>query len=409
MIDLELELSPEDAAFRDEVRAFLAARFTPELREEAARQTGIFANGDLAKRWHKILYEQGWAAPKWPKEFGGAGFTPTQEYIFAVECAAARTPSLPGMSITMCGPVIMKYGTPEQQAFFLPRMLSGEHYWCQGYSEPQAGSDLASLRCRADRDGDDYVINGQKLWTTHAHYANWIFVLVRTRQDGPPQAGISFVVMPMDTPGITVRPVISMSGEHEVNEVFFDDVRVPVANRIGEENKGWSIAKFLLLNERGGGSASTYLKSNLSNLRNIVDSMKDSAEDPMKRAAFRRRLVEVEIDILAIESAEHEAISAMSSGEAVLDDAMASISKLKVSETIQEIAELGVEAIGQYGMIDQKEALFGDTQARGWGPEAALTPVARYLNSRPFTIFGGSSEVQRNILARLALGLPPQS
>jgi len=409
MIDLELTLSPEDAAFREEVRAFLAKKFTPELREEAERQTGIFAHGDLSKRWHKILYEQGWVAPKWPKKFGGAGFTPTQEYIFAMECSAARTPSLPGMGITMCGPVIMKYGTPEQQQFFLPRILSGEHYWCQGYSEPQSGSDLASLRCRADRDGDDYVINGQKLWTTHAHHANWIFALVRTRQDGPPQGGISFVVLPMSTPGVTVRPVISMSGEHEVNEVFFDDARVPIGNCIGEENKGWTVAKFLLLNERGGGSASTYLKSNLAILRNIVGSMKGSGDDPMQRSAFRRRLVEVEIDILAIESAEHESISAMSRGDAVLDDAMASISKLKVSETIQKIAELGVEAIGQYGMIDQKEALYGDQQVRVVGPATALTPVARYLNSRPFTIFGGSSEVQRNILARLALNLPPQA
>jgi alkylation response protein AidB-like acyl-CoA dehydrogenase len=409
MIDLELTLSPEDETFRGQVRAFLAAKFTAELYEEAERQTGIFANGHLAKRWHKILYEQGWVAPKWPKEFGGAGFTPTQEYIFAMECAAAGTPSLPGMGITMCGPVIMKYGTTEQQEFFLPRILSGEHYWCQGYSEPQSGSDLASLRCRADRDGEDYVINGQKLWTTHAHYANWIFALVRTRQDGPSQAGISFIVLPMDTPGVTVRPVISMSGEHEVNEVFFDDARVPVANRIGEEHKGWTVAKFLLLNERGGGSASNYLKSNLANLRNIVRSMKGSADDPMKRPAFRRRLVEIEIDILAIESAEHESISAMSRGETVLDDSMASISKLKVSETIQQIAELGVEAIGQYGMIDQREALYGHEQVRGIGPPSVLTPVARYLNSRPFTIFGGSSEVQRNILARLALGLPPQA
>lgn len=409
MINLELTLSPEDAAFREEVRAFLATKFTPDLREEADRQTGIFAHGDLAKRWHKILYEQGWVAPQWPKEYGGAGFTPTQEYIFAVECATEGTPTLPSTGITMCGPVIMKFGTQEQKDFFLPRMLSGEHYWCQGYSEPQSGSDLASLRCRADRDGDDYVINGQKLWTTHAHHANWIFALVRTRQDGPKQAGISFVLLPMNTPGVTVRPVLSMSGEHEVNEVFFDDARVPIANRIGEENQGWTVAKYLLVHERGGGSAATYLKSRFNDLLKVIRSMKDSSDDPMVRATFRRRLAELEIDILCIESAEHEAIAAMSRGDAVLDDTMASISKLKMSETIQRMAEIGVEAIGQYGMIDQREALYGDEQVRGIGPASALTPVARYLNSRPFTIFGGSSEVQRNILARLALGLPAQA
>ncbi|MDB5425244.1 MAG: acyl-CoA dehydrogenase [Phenylobacterium sp.] len=403
MISLDLALTPEETAFRAEVRAFLAEKFTSELRLEAERQTGVFANGDLSRRWHRILYERGWAAPNWPKRFGGAEFSATEQYIFSVECAAAGTPALPGMAITMCGPVIMRYGTPEQQAFFLPRILSGEHYWCQGYSEPQSGSDLASLRCRADRDGDHYVVSGQKLWTTHAQYANWMFMLVRTDHEGPPQAGISFIVLPMDTPGITVRPILSMSGEHEVNEVFFDDVRVPVANLIGEENKGWSVAKFLLLNERGGGSAATYLKSTLTQLRRVLASSEGGFRNALKRPAFRRRLAEVEIDILAIESAEHAAILALSKGEATLDDAMASIQKLKTSEALQEISELEVEAIGQYALADQAPALFGD--AEGVGPARALTPVAHYLNLRAFTIFGGSSEVQRNILARTALGL----
>ncbi|MDB5430879.1 MAG: Acyl-CoA dehydrogenase [Caulobacter sp.] len=405
MISLDMALSPEDAAFRDEVRAFLAEKFTPELREEAEHQIGIFADGSLSKRWHRILYEQGWVAPNWPKRFGGAEFTATQQYIFSVECAAAGTPALPGMAITMCGPVIMRYGTPQQQDFFLPAILSGEHYWCQGYSEPQSGSDLASLRCRADRVGDDYVINGQKIWTTHAQYANWIFMLVRTSQEGAPQAGISFIVLPMDTPGITVRPIISMSGEHEVNEVFFDNVTVPVGNLIGEENKGWSVAKFLLLNERGGGSAATYLKSNLTQLRRVLASDEGGFSAMAKHPAFRRKLAELEIDILAIECSERAGIQALSRGEAVLDDAMASIQKLKTSEALQKISELGVEAIGQYAMANQGPALFGAGNAPVVGPARALTPVATYLNMRAFTIFGGSSEVQRNILARTALRL----
>jgi alkylation response protein AidB-like acyl-CoA dehydrogenase len=405
MISLDLALTPEETAFRAEVRAFLAEKFTSELRLEAERQTGVFANGDLSRRWHRILYERGWAAPNWPKRFGGAEFSATEQYIFSVECAAAGTPALPGMAITMCGPVIMRYGTPQQQDFFLPAILSGEHYWCQGYSEPQSGSDLASLRCRADRVGDDYVINGQKIWTTHAQYANWIFMLVRTSQEGAPQAGISFIVLPMDTPGITVRPIISMSGEHEVNEVFFDNVTVPVGNLIGEENKGWSVAKFLLLNERGGGSAATYLKSNLTQLRRVLASDEGGFSAMAKRPAFRRKLAELEIDILAIECSERAGIQALSRGEAVLDDAMASIQKLKTSEALQKISELGVEAIGQYAMANQGPALFGAGNAPVVGPARALTPVATYLNMRAFTIFGGSSEVQRNILARTALRL----
>ena len=238
-------LSPEDLAFRDEVRTFLDAKFSPELRELSARQAGVFAEGELARRWHRILYEQGWIAPLWPTEYGGTGWTGAQREIFQAECAKVGTPSLPAMGLSLCAPVIMKFGSEAQKAYFLPRILSNEHYWCQGYSEPQSGSDLASLQTRAMRDGADYVVNGSKIWTTHAHYANWIFLLVRTSTEGKQQQGISFLVSPMDAPGITVRPIISMSGDHEVNQVFFDNVRIPVANRMGEENQGWTVAKYL--------------------------------------------------------------------------------------------------------------------------------------------------------------------
>jgi acyl-CoA dehydrogenase len=405
MIKLEMDLTPEDGEFRSEVRTFLDENFTADLREEARRQTGVFAHGDLARRWHRILYERGWIAPAWPREFGGAEFTHTQQYLFSLECADAGTPALPLFGLHMCGPVIMRYGTPEQRDFFLPRILSGEHYWCQGYSEPQAGSDLAAVRCRAVRDGDHYVVNGQKIWTTHAHFANWIFMLVRTGTEEPPQAGISFIVTPMDTPGITVRPILSMSGEHEVNEVFFDDVRVPVANLVGEENKGWSVAKFLLLNERGGSSAVVPLKSAMARLRDLLEPGAGRFTEALRSSAFRQRLAELEIDMLAIEVSERIAVAAVASGAANLDDAMASIQKLRVTETLQKITELTVEAIGPYALADQSNALFGDGRGGSIAPNAALTPVAHYLNMRACTIFGGSSEIQRNILARAALGL----
>src|SRR5437764_2585735 len=263
----DMDAARDDLAFREEVRSFLEAALTPDIRTAQARQAGVFSEGELCRRWHKVLYEQGWVAPSWPAEYGGPGWSPMQRFIFADECARANAPVLPAMGLQMCGPVLMRYGTPEQKAFFLPRMLSGEHYWCQGYSEPQSGSDLASLQTRAVRDGDDYVVSGTKLWTTHAHFANWMFLLVRTDPDVKPQAGISFLLTPMDAPGLSVRPIISISGEHEINQVFFDDVRVPAANLVGEENQGWSVAKYLLEFERGAGAQAARLKTMLDGAR----------------------------------------------------------------------------------------------------------------------------------------------
>ncbi len=404
MIDIELELSPEDSAFREDVRAFLAEKFTPELRREAELQTGVFADGALSAKWHRILFERGWAAPGWPKAHGGAGFNATQQYIFNDECARAGTPNLPVAGVRLCGPVLIEFGTPEQKDFFLPRILSGEHVWCQGYSEPQAGSDLAALECKAHRDGDEYVINGQKTWTTHAQFADWIFVLVRTSREGPRQAGISFLLVPMDAPGLSVRPIVSMSGEHEVNEVFFDDVRVPVSNLVGEENKGWNVAKFLLVNERGSGSGAAYLKNALGMLGKIIADdgpFSGAACDPV----FAGRLAEIEIEVAALEQSEHSLLEAITRGETARGHTLASIHKLHVSQIMQAITELEVDAIGAFAQIDQAPVLFGHGEASAQVPPRALTPVAHYLNMRAITIFGGSSEVQRNILARAALGL----
>jgi len=400
----EEPLSPEDAAFRDEVRAFLDDKFDPELRAQTSRQAGVFAEDCVARRWHKALAEKGWSAPSWPKAYGGPGWTARQREIFAIECARVGTPALPSMGITLCGPVIMRYGTDEQKAYFLPRMLSGEHVWCQGYSEPQSGSDLSSLQTRAVRDGDDYVVNGTKIWTTNAHNADWIFMLVRTAATGRQQAGISFLVSPMNAPGITVRPILSTSGEHELNQLFFDNLRVPVANRMGAENDGWTVAKYLLEFERGGGSLGVGLRVGMEKVKAMAareSSGRDGSllEDP----DFRRKTAAMEIDMVTADWTDLRLSSNAAVGQSVGGTA-ASIKKLLASRRSQDIAELAVEVLGNYAAPDQRRALGAYPQERPIGPDYAATPTARHINNRASTVYGGSSEVQYNILARL-LGL----
>ena len=402
-------LAAEDLAFREEVRAFLDEKLTPELRAANARQAGVFAEAELNRAWHAILYAKGWIAPSWPRQYGGAGWTPIQRHIFADECAKANAPVIPAMGLQMCGPVLMKYGTPEQKAFFLPRMLSGEHYWCQGYSEPQSGSDLASLKTRAVRDGDDYVVEGTKLWTTHAHFANWMFLLVRTAADVKPQAGITFLLTPMDAPGISVQPIFSISGEHEVNQVFFDSVRVPVTNRVGDENQGWTVAKALLEFERGGGVMGSRLIKMVNEARRIAQTHggEGGATSPSLWASspdFRRRLLELEMEVTGVDYTERM-VAAQLSGGRDIGDATASVLKLTVSQLLQRATELTVEALGVYATPDQRGALGHGANSPPVGPDYAVTPTAKYLNSRAATIYGGSSEVQHNILARAVLGL----
>ena len=399
------DLSSQDAAFRDEVRRFLDERFTQDLRNQSAMQSGVFAHAELNRRWHRILFEKGWVAPSWPVEYGGPGWSVVQRYIFETECAVAGTPTLPAMGLRMCGPVLMHYGSSEQKSFFLPRMLSGEHYWCQGYSEPGAGSDLASLATRAVRDADHYVVNGTKIWTTHAHFANWIFLLVRTDPNAKPQKGISFLLAPMNTPGITVKPIITIAGEHEVNQVYFDDVRVPVGNLVGPENEGWTVAKYLLEFERGGGSAAAGLMASLRRLRAILSMETDGNGDKLSSDPyFRQGLAELESQVMAIDTLERNVIAELSVGRSV-GDSIASLKKLNASETGQKINTLAMEAIGYYATADQRVALAFGSNENPIGPGYGATLTARYLNNRASTVFGGSSEVQRNILARTVLGL----
>jgi acyl-CoA dehydrogenase len=396
---MDLNLSPEDQAFRDEVRARIAGKFTPELRAAAARQSGVIAEPEMSRRWQKVLHELGWVALGWPSQYGGPGYTPVQRYIVESELAEAGAPGFAGMGVQMCGPVLMGFGTEEQKAYFLPKMLSGEHYWCQGYSEPGSGSDLASLQTRAVRVGDDYVVDGTKIWTTHAHVADWIFLLVRTSSEGRPQTGITFLLVDMKSPGISVSPIITLAGEHEVNQVFFDNVRVPLKNRVGEENQGWTVAKYLLEFERGSCHAPG-LRAAARRLRAMAE-----AEDGLwGDADFRRKLAELEVDIEAIAITEQRIISQSSTGKNV-GDAVASMLKLKGTETMQRVTTLAMEAIGRYAAADQRAALGYGANAAPVGPEHARTPTAKYLNMRAASIFGGTSEVQHNIMARAVLGL----
>lgn len=400
---MNLTFSDEDERFRAQVREFFAEHLTDDMREAAARVTTVFADKDLAMRWQRVLAEKGWAAPAWPVEFGGPGWTVTQKYIFAEESARAGAPGLIPLGLRMLAPVLFKYGTPEQQAYYLPRILSGEHYWCQGYSEPGAGSDLSSLRTRAVKDGDDYVVNGSKIWTTHAHFADHIFCLVRTDDSGRPQTGITFLLIPLTTPGITVEPILTLAGDHEVNQVFFNDVRVPQANRVGPENEGWTVAKYLLEFERGGGGSAPRLLVALDELRAIACKERTDGGALIDDPDFRRRLSTIEIELSALEFAELATLARMSRGES--PGAGSSLAKNTSVAIEQALTTQKLEAIGYYALPHANEISLGDANEPWVGPDYSETVTARYLNARAASIFGGSAEVQKNIIAKAVLGL----
>lgn len=389
--------------FRDEVKRFLADNLTSDLIRAGQLTTSVFSDFRAALAWQKKLHAQGWVAPDWPEEYGGPGWDIQQRYIFQEECKLANAPSLVMMGIQMLGPMLMHYGTEEQKAFYLPRMLSGEHIWCQGYSEPGAGSDLASLKTSAVRDGDHYVINGTKIWTSMAHHANQIFCLVRTDKDVKPQAGISFLLMELDTPGITVTEIVSLDGQVEQCQVFFDDVRVPVSNLVGEENDGWAVAKFLLEFERGGHNFTIDVKKQMEKIRRQASQSpwRDTtrAADPV----FQHRLAEAEIEAMALEQAELRIKGAFSAGEN--PGALSSLVKIVGTELGQRLNELSIDLVGPAAAPMAIEAL--DPQFEGEAPMAdhALTAMAEYINNRAATIYGGTAEIQRTIIAKKVLGL----
>lgn len=400
---MNLDLSADELAFRDEVRAFLDEHLPADLRKAGRRATSVFIDKRFSLAWQKILHTRGWVAPSWPKAYGGPGWNEMQRYIFAAECARAGAPSLAPMGLKMVGPVIMGYGTAEQKAHYLPRILSGEDYWCQGYSEPQAGSDLAALQLQARRDGDDYVLSGSKLWTTHAHWANRMFCLVRTENAGKPQKGITFLLLDMKSPGISVKPIVTLAGEHEVNQVFFDEVRVPVANRVGEENDGWTVAKYLLEFERGGGSAAG-LKVGLGRLTAMARAERSDGGGPLiEDPGYRSRLAAASVAVEAIEMTEHRVLAALAAGGA--PGPASSMLKAQGTEAMQRLDELAIEGVAHYAGVDQIEARAADANVDFVGPEHGLTSMARYLNNRAASIYGGSNEIQRDIMARLVLGL----
>ena len=367
------------AEFRAEVRDFLDANLTPQLREGAARATSVFVDPSVTLPWQAILHARGWAAPDWPAQYGGPGWDDMQRYVFAAECARAGAPGLAPMGLKMVAPVIMHYGTAEQKAHYLPRILAGQDYWCQGFSEPGAGSDLASLQLKATPDGADYVLNGSKIWTTHAHFANRMFCLVRTTSEGKPQAGISFLLLDMNTPGITVKPIRTLGGDHEFNQVFFDDVRVPQANRLGAENEGWSVAKHLLTFERGGKYAPP-----------LIERLEKLRRREGLDAVLSARLTREAVSLRALQALEMKAMRGAGGSPALY----ASVLKVLGTEAMQRIDVLACEIEGPEGW------------ARGDGQTRADLAVAvpRYLNDRAASIYAGSNEIQRDLISRLVLG-----
>ena len=398
---MDIDFSDAELAFREEVRTFVGENLPSEISERIAQ--GIEMRREDYDRWHKILYAKGWVAPGWPVEYGGTGWTPVERYIFDEELAAASAPRVMPFGVSMVAPVIYTFGNEAQKAHYLPRILSNEDWWCQGYSEPGSGSDLASLRTRAVRDGDHYVVNGQKTWTTTAHWAEWIFCLVRTSTEGKRQEGISFLLIDMKTPGVSVRPIITIDGGHEVNDVFLEDVRVPAENLIGEENKGWTYAKFLLSHERAGIADVGRSKKQIAKLKAIAAAEQSNGAPLAEDKRFRDKISELEIDLMAVEFTELRALSKAAAGKPPGPEA--NLLKIRGTEVQQRITELTLEAIGYYANPYVPDALKDGWNEDPIGPEYAAPIAPRYFNWRKASIYGGSNEIQKGIIAKMVLGL----
>ena len=392
---MDLNFTPEEIAFRHEIRQWVAANLPKDISEKV--HNAFRLSRDDMQRWAKILGKKGWLGYGWPKEFGGPGWNAIQRHLFEEECALAGAPRIIPFGPVMVAPVIMAFGSPEQQKRHLPGIMSGEVWWSQGYSEPGSGSDLASLKTRAERRGDKYVVNGQKTWTTLGQYGDWIFCLVRTDTSGKPQTGISFLLIDMKSPGITVRPIITLDGEHEVNEVFFDNVEVPAENLVGEENKGWTYAKYLLAHERTNIADVNRAKRELERLKRIAQ-----AEGVYEDARFRDQIALLEVDIVALEMMVLRVLSAEQGGKKQLD--VAGLLKIRGSEIQQRYTELMMLAAGPYSLPFVPEAMEAGWQGDFVGPAYLAPLAATYFNYRKTTIYGGSNEVQRNIVAQTVLG-----
>jgi alkylation response protein AidB-like acyl-CoA dehydrogenase len=396
---MDLSYTPEDIAFRKEVRAFIDANLDPATRAKVKADKRLEKAEFVA--WQKALHRKGWIAPHWPVEHGGPGWTPTQRHIFEEELAYGHCPRIIPFGLKMCAPVIMKFGNQAQKDYYLPRILASEDWWCQGYSEPGSGSDLASLQTKAVRDGDRYVVTGMKTWTSTAQHADMMFCLVRTSNTGKRQEGISFLLIDMHSKGITVRPIQTIDGSAEVNEVHFDDVRVPAKNLVGEENKGWTYAKYLLGHERTGIAGVAHSKDQIKRLKQIASAERSGDRTLLETSRFRDKISQVEIDLMALEMTELRTVYAESVGR--VPGPEASILKIRGTEIQQAITELLFEAVGHYAFpVEDDRAGSNEPPI---GPDYAGRLAPHYFNWRKSSIYGGSNEIQKNIIAKLVLGL----
>ncbi len=392
------------ADFTEEVRSFLSEHLTAELRRAGEVEAGVFADRPIGEAWIKILAEKGWSVPDWPVEWGGTNWTPEQHLIWQRELTLANAPQFLPAGVKMVGPAIMQYGTEEQKQYYLPRIRSGEDWWAQGYSEPGAGSDLAALQCQAVRDGDEYVINGTKIWTTHAQFCNRMFCLVRTDNSGVRQQGITFLLFDLDIPGIEIKPLISISGDHEFNQVFFTDARVPVSGRLGDENDGWSVAKYLLTHERGGKTA-TGMLMRLDHLKGFVKSeAATTGQNLFSDQGFAAEFARTTLGVETFTAFEDRVFSNINAAQSV--GAISSVLKIRQTELRQQIDELVLNAVHYYGLPYQPEVREFRGNATAIGSTTAATAMPRYLNNRAATIYAGSNEIQRNIIAKQILELP---
>lgn len=398
---MDLQFTPEEEAFRGEVRRFLKDKLPERLSHKV--KSGLRLTREDMIEWHAILNDRGWLANHWPKQYGGPGWGAVQKFIFENECALAGAPRIVPFGVNMLGPVLIKYGNEEQKKYWLPRILNGDDWWCQGYSEPGSGSDLASVKTTAVLDGDHYVVNGQKTWTTLGQHANMIFCLVRTNKEAKAQSGISFLLVDMKAPGVEVRPIITLDGEHEVNEVFFTDVRVPAQNLVGEQDKGWTYAKYLLTYERTNIAGVGFSVAAMEKLKRIAKKVQRNgrplAEDPM----FAARLAKVEIDLENMKTTNLRVIAAVAGGG--VPGAESSMLKIRGTEIRQEISSLARRAMGPYAQPFIEAALHDGYDEEAVGPSEAAPLASQYFNNRKLSIFGGSNEIQKNIISKMILGL----
>ncbi len=398
---MDLSFTPEEQAFRAEVQRFLAHDVPARLKDKGD-EGKRFTKADF-EEWHALLNQKGWLAAAWPVPYGGTGWNVVEKFIFDNECALAHTPRIQPFGVNMVAPVIIKYGTEAQKQYWLPRILKGEDWWCQGYSEPGAGSDLAAVKTTAVRDGDHYIINGQKTWTTLGQHANMIFCLVRTDREAKAQAGISFVLVDMKTPGIEMRPIVMLDGEPEINEVFFTDVRVPVSNLVGEENRGWDCAKFLLTHERTTIAGVGYAVAGLERLKDLAARMMKNGKPLNQDPLFAARVAKVEIDLENMKTTNLRVIAAVAGGG--VPGAESSMLKIKGTEIRQEIFSLTRRALGAYALPYVKEALDEGYAGESIGPQESAFVASHYFNYRKLSIYGGSNEIQKNIISKMILGL----